>query len=643
MGRRTVSLLVLAAAVALAAAVGGGVTTHTARATSVYAQLSPIQKRLLSGFASIELSPSRGGSASSLRSEPLGKTGAGPNNIDSATCPDGIGDNIRVNQNCLNISDPDLQGRGQTQNETAIAADPTNEERMVASYNDYRRGDGTCGVSYSRTGGDSWKDATTPNGFTRGTSFGGVARQYWQAGGDTAVAWDTRGNAYLLCMAFMRGQPTSNNPDESSAIYVFRSTRNGGASWNFPGRPVAELNDVGGSGCCLLDKPYMTVDNHKGSPFHDRVYVTWTLFDGDGTAYIYGAYSDDYGESFSDPVVVSTDSPLCTNTYHLPTPHGNCNENQFSQPFTGSDGALYVVYINYNNTVTGDDNRNQMLLVKSTDGGASFGAPVKVGDFYDLPDCATYQGGQDPGRACVPEKGSSMNSVFRANNYPSGAVAPNNPNRIAVTFGSYINPNSNESNGCTPQGFASDGQNKFTGVKMFGACNNDILVSVSTNGGASFTGTHTDPRELTSVTQGANRTKTDQFWQWAAFASGGRLTVSYYDRQYGNDEMNGYSDISVSDSRDLTTFNTTRATSSSMPPPTQFTNAEGNGLFMGDYTGLTVTDEAYPVWADTRIDDLFLCPGTGQPGVPPNLCTGFESGGQQANDQDIFTAGVPVP
>src|SRR5207249_1781832 len=153
-------------------------------------QLSPIQKRTLSGFASLELGPARGGSASSTVSRAPTKTGAAPSDIDAATCPDNLGDDIRVNQNCLNISDPDLQGRGQAQNETAIATDPTNEERMVASYNDYRRGDSTCGVSYSRTAGERWKDATLPNGFTRGTNFGGVARQYWQAGGDTSVAWD---------------------------------------------------------------------------------------------------------------------------------------------------------------------------------------------------------------------------------------------------------------------------------------------------------------------------------------------------------------------------------------------------------------------------------------------------------------------
>ena len=64
-----------------------------------------------------------------------------------------------------------------------------------------------------------------------------------------------------------------------------------------------------------------------------------------------------------------------------------------------------------------------MLLAKSTDGGNSFSAPVKVSDFYDLPDCDTYQGA-GAGSACVPEKGETQNSFFRAANYPAGAVNP---------------------------------------------------------------------------------------------------------------------------------------------------------------------------------------------------------------------------
>ena len=62
-----------------------------------------------------------------------------------------------------------------------------------------------------------------------------------------------------------------------------------------------------------------------------------------------------------------------------------------------------------------------------------------------------------------------------------------------MTFGSYINKDSNETNGCAPTGFASDGNPTYTGVKTAGACANKILLSVSTNGGASFSGTGRGP------------------------------------------------------------------------------------------------------------------------------------------------------
>ena len=103
---------------------------------------------------------------------------------------------------------------------------------MVASYNDYRRGDGNCYTAYSLDKGRTWNDSTDPMSFTINPQSGG-RREYWQAGGDTSVAWDTKGNAYLDCQVFMRGPGTTNNPDQSSAVYVFRSTKNSGASWNF--------------------------------------------------------------------------------------------------------------------------------------------------------------------------------------------------------------------------------------------------------------------------------------------------------------------------------------------------------------------------------------------------------------------------
>src|SRR5204863_7166142 len=124
----------------------------------------------------------------------------------------------------------------------------------------------------------------------------------------------------------------------------------------------------------------------------------------------------------------------------------------------------------------------------------------------------------------VPENAPTATSIFRATNLGSGAVNPTNPGQVVVTFGSYINKHSNESNGCAPAGFSpATGQNLFTGVKTPGACNNDILVSVSNDGGNTFTGTTTDPRSLATATNDPGQATTDQWWQWIAFPKNGKL------------------------------------------------------------------------------------------------------------------------
>jgi hypothetical protein len=632
--RRIVFSVIAVGLVALAAALadlGSGRHAEPAQAEAL-ASLSPMQQRLLSGFARSVLEERVD------RTPRLQAQGVAQRDTGITGCPVDRGSNIRVNQDCVNHADPDLQGRAQAQNETAIAQDPNNPAHIVAAANDYRRGDSSCLASYSRDGGRTWQDSGAPNNFTRGTAFGDTERQYWQASGDPSVAWDTKGNSYLTCLAFNRGTAVTQNPDESSAFYVFRSTGTDGASWNFPGRPVAESNDPAGGQATFLDKPYMTVDNHRGSPFQDRVYVTWTAFELDGTAYIYGAYSRDYGESFSSPKLVSTTSELCSNTLGLPTRQGTCNVNQFSQPFTGPDGNLYVVWDNFNLTAPGDvDNRAQVLLAKSTDGGNSFSPPVKVADFYDVPDCVTYQEAS-AGVACIPEKGETQNSIFRAGNYPTGGVNPRNPREIEVTLASYINRHSNEGNGCVPQGYNPETLLPlYTGVKTPGACNNDILVSSSTDGGNTFTGGDTDVRSLSAVRGGDRRT--DQFWQWAAFDPRGRLAVSYYDRNYGNAQTTGFSDISLSGSRNGEDFATRRVTTASMPPATQF-----DGGFFGDYSGLSAEDRAHVIWTDVRDPNLLVCrDSAGEVTLPPSLCTASAPNADVANDQNSYTRSLRIP
>jgi hypothetical protein len=188
-----------------------------------------------------------------------------------------------------------------------------------------------------------------------------------------------------------------------------------------------------------------------------------------------------------------------------------------------------------------------------------------------------------------------------------------------------------------PTGFAATGQNTYTGVKLAGACNNDVLLSVSSDRGASFTGTTRDARVMPTVTEARGQATSDQFWQWSTYSAGGRLVVAYYDRQYGFDQSTGFSDFSLTvTGRGGATVR--RVTSASMPPATQF-----EGLFFGDYSGLAVSGEtAYPHWVDTRAVAPFLCPGTGTPGVPPRTCAASAPNASVANDQDVYVAAVPL-
>jgi hypothetical protein len=171
------------------------------------------------------------------------------------------------------------------------------------------------------------------------------------------------------------------------------------------------------------------------------------------------------------------------------------------------------------------------------------------------------------------------------------------------------------------------------------------VESLSNDAGTSFSGTVTDPTQLTLVSSASSQKTTDQWWQWSAFTNSGKLAVSYYDRQYNQDEFNGNMDFSLSGSNNASSnFTVVRVTSSSMPLPTQFPDSLGNSVFFGDYTGLAAAgNTAYPVWMDTRGKDLALCPGTGAPGVPPQVCTFTEPNGLQANDEDIYMAKVSLP
>jgi len=273
--------------------------------------------------------------------------------------------------------------------------------------------------------------------------------------------------------------------------------------------------------------------------------------------------------------------------------------------------------------------------VKSTDGGKTFGNPVLVADYYDLPDCSTYTG-DDAGRACVPTAPLSNHSVFRASNYPTGISVDDN--KIVVDFASFINPHSNPSNPsgqgqCSSNGFASSGFPLYNGVGDVNGCNNDILRSTSKNGGASFDGTTTPPDKLPAVNDEGS-TLADQLFQSEAKGPNGEVVDAYMDRKYGTDQATGYMDVTMG----VGTGNSivrTRVTDASMPTFNEFPGSSGYGLFLGDYNGLAVGSDgiAHPAWPDTR-NPIFTWDDTGATDARILTFAGYGA--------DIYTASIPI-
>jgi hypothetical protein len=284
------------------------------------------------------------------------------------------------------------------QNETSIAVDPNNANRVVSSANDYvtrtwtctidgtpcsALGDGYSGTYYSNDGGSTWCCAASDPSHL-GTLIPGVTRlsggQY-DAGGDPAVAFDSHGHVFYAGLGF-------NRTSAPNTVAVNKGTFDGSGSLSW-GAPTFINQTTAPS--TLNDKEWLAVDHNTTSAFRDTVYVTWTRFkfNGHNGAYtqspIFFVRSTDGGKTFSDPKSIA----------------GNVLYDQGSRPVVGPDGSLYVFW----NGSTRLQSLNSTWVVKSTDGGATFSKPVAVSQ---LTDSALLK-----------------NTAFRNNSFPAAAAAPN--------------------------------------------------------------------------------------------------------------------------------------------------------------------------------------------------------------------------
>src|SRR5947207_7957598 len=301
-----------------------------------------------------------------------------------------------------------------TQNETAIAVDPNNSNRIVGGANDYvtrtwpctvngtpcsALGDAYSGTYYSNNGGSTWCCNSNPNSnYTPttnpsqiGTLIPGVeflVGGSYGFGGDPSVAFDSQGHVFYAGLGVNRTSPPN-------TVAVNKGTFDG--SGNLTWGPPTFINPTT-SPSTLNDKEWIAVDAHASSPFKDRIYVTWTrfLFNANNGAYkqspIFFAYSTDGGATFSTPKSIS----------------GNVLYDQGSRPVVGPDGTLYVFWDGSTRLAS----LGSTSMVKSTDGGATWSPPLSVSTLADV----------------IPVH----NTAFRVNSYPAAAADPNNGDLYAT-------------------------------------------------------------------------------------------------------------------------------------------------------------------------------------------------------------------
>ncbi|HVH15169.1 MAG TPA: sialidase family protein [Candidatus Angelobacter sp.] len=504
----------------------------------------------------------------------------------------------------LSVTAPDVTVNRDTaaasQNEPAIAVNPSNPDQIVVASNDYvtrtwscfigstpcsALGDGYSGTYFSNDGGKTWCCvATDPSNI--GTLIPGVERlvggQY-DAGGDPSLAFNSQGVVYYAGLGFDRISPPN-------TVAVNRGTFD--ASGNLHFGPPTFIGQTD-SPAILNDKEWIGVDAHPASPFRDRVYVSWTrfIFNPDTGAYVQSpiafAYSTNGGATFTDPQLIVQ----------------NVLYDQGSHIVVGPDGTVYVFWLGSTRLAPFES----VYMVKSTDGGSNWSTPVAVSTIVNII--------------------RPFNTAFRVNSFPMADIASDGT-LYAVFQSEELNSATSFTVDPTCAYFISGR------ATVYANCHAASYWSKSTDGGTTWSTPSlifpaTDASFRTAVgypqTQPDSSTlnapdtrRVDTFFPSIAISTSGRVYMS----AYAADTVSPWQacaqpatptavgrinclqlDSYINNARlnylvtDLTT--STAQTVTTHPINTRY---HFGGGFIGDYTGIAVgSDDAFhAVWTDTN-------------------------------------------
>jgi hypothetical protein len=296
----------------------------------------------------------------------------------------------------------------------------------------------------------------------------------WTNVTDPNVAFDTKGRVYQTTLPFNAfwGKSTL-HPD--GAIDVSFSD-DMGQHW-VKGNGGKDLEQSPNSSARqsghVEDKQWIAVNDIVGSPFQDHVYSTWDVIN-KNTTKIRVAVSRDRGQSFSKAITLTSPSqsgPVNSNSYPSIDAAGNVYLGYESSPVNGKGpasvfvtrstddgvrwgpfvraaaftvhplpnttfrlgipesfaasptfpGHLYVAFETWNGTDM------DVEFTQSTDGGATWSAPVKVNDNVDAPGQPTDQ--------FQPEVAAGPDGAVAVAFYDRRAPCPNDPSVLPADVG----------------------------------------------------------------------------------------------------------------------------------------------------------------------------------------------------------------
>jgi hypothetical protein len=318
---------------------------------------------------------------------------------------------------------------------------------------------------------------------------------------DPTVAWSASGGrAYTATLG--------------NGVYVYRSTDNG-QTWS--------ANVIVPTTNSSVDKEYLHVDTQAASPYLDNVYICWHL---NGVQKF--SRSTDQGVSFGTPVSFNS------------APGGiGCDLT------SDSVGNVYYFYPSYD--------VNQILLLKSSDGGASFASPVVVASTmgsFDFP---------------IPAMSARHAFIYSSADVDRSASSFHDTLYVAFTDSTAATTNTASNNHAR------------------------IQVAFSRNGGSTW--------QVRTPHSTADMSTVDRFHPWLKVDNNGRVHVVFYDTRNSGNRTGVDFYYSYSEDGGDTWSAPSRLTSINMPKP-------GDSFEWGDYNGMDMQlTKALGIYTDNRVEE----------------------------------------